>query len=39
MKKKNYVDELFWLFYKLYYNKTDEDLLYTNLFLEEKSKK
>ena len=32
-------DELFWLFYKLYYQQTDEDLLYKNLFLEEKSKK
>ena len=32
-------DELFWLFYKLYYEKSEEDLLYTNLFLEEKSKK
>lgn len=32
-------DELFWLFYKLYYEQTDEDLLYKNLFLEEKSKK
>lgn len=33
--KKN-EDELFWIFYKLYYDKEDEDIFETNLFLEEK---
>lgn len=39
---KNYrknEDELFWIFYKLYYNKEDEDIFEINLFLEEKKKK
>ena len=38
-KYKQQNDELFWLFYKLYYNKEDDDLLGVNLFLEEKNKK
>ena len=38
-KYKQKYDELFWLFYKLYYNKEDDDLLGINLFLEEKNKK
>lgn len=36
---KNNEDTLFFIFYKLFYNKTDEDLIFINLFTEEKSKK
>ena len=35
---KNY-DHLFWCFYKIYKNLTDNDLLYINIFTEEKNNK
>lgn len=35
---KNY-DHLFWCFYKIYKNLTDNDLLYLNIFTEEKNNK